>query len=178
MIHVRAWGGTQEQRDYCRSIARWSAHHLLTDRMASSVSVNIALVKDLFYTKGSYGDCEPLDMDSRRPKEFKIRVDSSMKMRSLLTTVAHEMVHVKQFVKEEMKVLSERTSFIPMTKYHGKLYYDHMNYWEQPWEIEAHGWERGLFEMWGEAHEIFQTPSKHRWAFEDHYPRGYWKDKK
>ena len=174
MINTRTWGGTADQRKATNSIARWSAHKLMTKRMANSLSVNIALVKDLFVKEGSYGDVEVLDENARRPKKFKIRVDSSMAMRPLLTTIAHEMVHIKQYATEEMKGLSRRTSFIPMTKYRGELFVDHMNYWEQPWEIEAHGWERGLFEMWAEANDIFKHPKENAWAFEDFYPCGYW----
>jgi hypothetical protein len=177
MIQIRTWGGDADQRKATNSIARWSAHKLMTDRMASSLKVNIALIKDLFLNQGMYGDIEPLDVDARRPKQFKIRIDASMAMRNMLTTVAHEMVHVKQYALEEMKGVSQRTSFIPMTKFKGELYYDHMNYWEQPWELEAHGWERGLFEMWAEANDVFKHPKENAWAFEDFYPPGYWKDK-
>jgi len=178
MIKTITRGGTADQRKATNSIARWVAHKLMSKRMADSLEVSISLYKDLFLKEGSYGDVEVLDEEARRPKKFKIRVDSCMTLRNMLTTVAHEMVHVKQYATEEMRGLSRRTSFIPMTKYKGELYYDHMSYWEQPWELEAHGWERGLFEMWAEANDIFKHPKENAWAFEDFYPRGYWKDKK
>jgi len=178
MIKTITTGGTADQRKATNSIARWVAHYMMSKRMADSLTVKIKLKQDLFHKEGVYGDVEPLDEGARRPKEFSIRADASMTMRNLLTTVAHEMVHVKQYAQEELKSVSQRTSFIPMTKYKGELYADHMNYWEQPWELEAHGWERGLFEMWAEANDIFKYPKENAWAFEDFYPRGYWKDKK
>jgi len=180
MINTRTWGGTADQRKATNSIARWSAHKLMTNRMANSLSVNIALVKDLFVKEGVYGDCgeQESEYSARRPKKFKIRVDSSMALRPMLTTVAHEMVHVKQYATEELRGVSQRISFLPMMRYKGELYYDHMQYWEQPWEIEAHGWERGLFEMWAEDNDVFKHPKENAWAFEDFYPRGYWKSVK
>ena len=116
MITTITRGGTADQRKAVNSIARWSAHKLMTKRMADSLTVKISLRKDLFHREGNYGDVEVIDHEARRPKQFSIRVDASMTMRNLLTTVAHEIVHVKQYATEEMKGMSHRTSFIPMTK--------------------------------------------------------------
>ena len=61
----------------------------------------------------------------------------------MLRSFAHEMVHVKQFAKSELKDLSKQQS---LCKFYGKLYNtDDVNYWDYPWEIEAHGREEGLY---------------------------------
>ena len=52
------------------------------------------------------------------------------------------MVHVKQYAKGELK------DFIRVNriKWMGKIYDESkLDYWEQPWEIEAHGREKGLY---------------------------------
>ena len=41
---------------------------------------------------------------------------------------------------------------VSMCKYLGKIYdVDKVNYWDLPWEIEAHGRERGLYVRFTEA---------------------------
>ena len=60
----------------------------------------------------------------------------------MLIVLAHEMVHVKQYAKGEMKdfVYGNRV------KFKGSIINDNIvEYWDQPWEIEAHGKEKGLY---------------------------------
>lgn len=45
-----------------------------------------------------------------------------------LTTLAHEMVHVKQFARGELNE--------SLTRFKGKDY-SNTKYWDQPWEVEA-----------------------------------------
>jgi len=52
------------------------------------------------------------------------------------------MVHVKQYAKGELK------DYVRMnkTKWRDEIIEsDELDYWDQPWEIEAHGRERGLY---------------------------------
>jgi hypothetical protein len=58
-------------------------------------------------------------------------------MRDMLTTLAHELVHVKQYVKKEM----------PEDITEG-------DYWDRDFEIEAHGRETGLFIRWCEKEQL------------------------
>jgi len=171
MIKVITRGGSADQRKAVNSIARFAAHKLMSKRLADSLTVRININKDLFAKEGVYGDIEPLDHDSRRPKDFRVRADGSMRLRPLLETIAHEMVHVKQYARDEMREV--RKAGLTVNRFNGKYYPEWMNYWEQPWEIEAHGREKGLFEMWADATEVFKFPKENAWAFEDHYPPGY-----
>jgi hypothetical protein len=46
-----------------------------------------------------------------------------------ITTLAHEMVHVRQFAKGELNST--------MSQWKSKKYCDNVEYWDQPWEKEA-----------------------------------------
>jgi len=46
-----------------------------------------------------------------------------------LSTLAHEMVHVKQFVNHELDAT--------LTRWKSNRYCDNIDYWDQPWEKEA-----------------------------------------
>lgn len=170
-MKITVRGGSAEQRKFARSIAKFSAYKLMTKRLADSLTVNINLKNHLRAKEGVYGDVDYEDLEARRPKEFIIRTDSSMIMRPLLTTIAHEMVHVKQFARDEMREV--RKNGTQVNRYNGKYFSIDQNYWEQPWEIEAHGWERSLFELWAEAEGLFKEPKKNKWVYEDLYPKGY-----
>ena len=93
-----------------------------------------------------------------QPREFQIEIHPGIGVRNILTTLAHEMVHVKQYINGELND--------SMTTWKGKnVNSDKMDYWNQPWEIEAHGVEPGLFykfvvmnQLW-EVFEDFKNPA-------------------
>jgi hypothetical protein len=177
MFKVEVRGGTKEQRAYVRSIARFSAYKLMSKRLADTLSVKIKLKKELMANEGMYGDVVDDDSFNRRPKEFVMNADADMSMRSLLTTVAHEMVHVKQYATDEMREVTH--AGYRVVRFKKEYFPNNMEYYLQPWEIEAQGWEKSLFELWATAEGIYEKIKENPWAFDapNHYPAGYW-DKK
>jgi hypothetical protein len=75
-------------------------------------------------------------------------IDSSLGFERLLLTLAHEMVHVKQYAKGQVKNNSQGKVRFWMGKSVRKDYY------EQPWELEAFSKERIL------ANKVFKILSK------------------
>lgn len=68
---------------------------------------------------------------SGQPRFFTIEVDRNQSEDEKLRTIAHEMIHVKQYVKRE---LNEE-----MNRWKGnKVNAEKIPYHEQPWEVEAH----------------------------------------
>ena len=116
---------------------------LLGARMTKNISIDIKLTKDLKKKEKAYGFCHIVDDNLSRPREFMIELDASMKYKfdQILTWLAHEMVHVKQFVRKELwdyesgRVQWKSRSF-------GKVHYN-----DQPWEKEAYRLEDELYEM-------------------------------
>jgi hypothetical protein len=92
--------------------------------------------------EGDYAYCDWTDgNDSCR--EFVIGVDRSLSKKETLLALAHEMVHLKQYAKGEMKDIWRP---VRMVKWQGERYlHEEMDYWECPWEIEAYGREKGLY---------------------------------
>ena len=78
------------------------------------------------------------------PKSLIMIIDSSLDVERLVLTIAHEMVHVKQYARGQIKhKLGHKTRYW-MGKPIRKSYYN------QPWELEAFGKERIL------ANKVFQ----------------------
>jgi hypothetical protein len=78
------------------------------------------------------------------PKYLVMILDSGLDLERLVLTIAHEMVHVKQYARGQIKhKLGQKTRYW-MGKPVRKSYY------KQPWEIEAFSKERIL------ANKVFQ----------------------
>lgn len=153
---INVTGGSKRQKELVESIAEFCAYKLMP-RLAPKISITIKLSDTLKKREKIYGDCIWEDEDLY-PREFTIRADACQKQRQLLETIAHEMVHVKQYARDEMRQLSTK----PVCRFNGAHYPNDLDYWDQPWEIEAHGREKGLFIRWAESQGI-----QSKWAMED-----------
>lgn len=138
-------GGNSSRKRYAQSITEFVALKLMP-RLAPKLRINIEIIKGLSDKEDVYGDCI-YDDEEFRPKEFTIRVDSNLKMRAFIETIAHEMVHVKQFARGEL-YQSSRTA---KHRWQGNWLKKELDYWDRPWEIEAHGREVGLFIQWAQT---------------------------
>ena len=146
-MFITVTGSGSKKREMTGDIAHWVGMHLMP-RLQNKLYVNINLIANLTTKEKLSGDCIWEDDSCNRPREFTIRVDSTQTLQDMLSTVAHEMVHVKQYARGELKDFS-RT--IKMCKWKGKtIDLDTVNYYDHPWEIEAHGREKGLFIRWFE----------------------------
>ena len=80
-----------------------------------------------------YGYCSVEDYNTRKqPREFLIEIHPGLGAPTILSVLAHEMVHVKQLAKGVLKT-RKTGSFI----WAGKRYSKKTEYLSMPWEIEA-----------------------------------------
>ena len=138
---VKVTGSNKLTRKIVKTAAWWYAEKLMGKRLIAGLEININLNKNLLSEDGNEGTAIWED-DSVRPKEFTITLDTSCTIRNILITLAHEMVHVKQWARGEMYEYVERD----MVRFN-KTKFDmaDINYWDYPWEIEAFGRQLGLF---------------------------------
>ena len=119
---------------------------LLGTRMVKNITLDIKLTKDLKKKEKAYGYCHIIDDDLNRPREFMIEVDASMKhpFDQILIWLAHEMVHLKQFVRSEL--CDYETGRVRWKKrMYGRVHYE-----DQPWEREAYRLEEKLYNQFAE----------------------------
>lgn len=170
MLKLRAVGGTAQQRQMCRELVRFALPYLMKQSKIDQLSIRINIKKDYVAKEGCYGICDVNDVEKRgRPKSFSLSVDGSMLIRHILTTIAHELVHVKQYATGELVYRASTGE----SYWHGEKIDDNLNYWLHPWEIEAYGWERNLVQLW-----IEDTYGKKelKWMKELHYHgEQYWR---
>ena len=130
-------GGKEYQRKHVESMVEFCIKTLMPRMRTLEIEVKLCS------PKGAMGYC--LELDTNR--EFEIEVDRTLSYRKMLETVAHEMVHVKQYARRELHPC--------MHTWCGKTYNpEKVSYWDLPWEIEAHGRETGLFVRWAEKERV------------------------
>lgn len=85
-----------------------------------------------------FGSAEIIGYNTtNKARDFKVEIHPGIGVRNIFETLAHEMVHVKQYVDGELNDT--------MTNWRGKkVNSDNIEYWSQPWELEALGKEQGL----------------------------------
>jgi hypothetical protein len=90
------------------------------------------------------GEIEIVDYNmSNIPRSFTIHLKRGMDQEETLRTIAHEMVHLKQYSRKELNE--------SMTKWRGVTVNSSIiPYFDQPWEIEAHEIGDVLYEQFME----------------------------
>jgi len=90
-----------------------------------------------------HGLCDTNENNSGKFRDFDIYIRNSMSRKNQLCTLAHELVHVKQYATGELNPYIKNKKYLQWKKSVVDL--DTVNYWDLPWEIEAHGKEPGLY---------------------------------
>lgn len=165
-MYLNIEGGTKKQRDLVESMAVFAGYKLMREKLADTIELDIELTRNLYKEDGNIGDVIWEDRN-HRPKQYSMRVDSTGDLRRILETVAHEMVHVSQFATGRWVELYKTKQ----TRWEGKVLKKLPQYWDRPWEIEAHGREVGLFLQWVEANNL-QNQSW-TWVDIDKYKQAY-----
>jgi hypothetical protein len=80
------------------------------------------------------------------PREYQIYIRASRARDMQLRSLAHEMVHMKQFALGELKFDQESGLAIWQGQFH-----EEVEYWDSPWEIEAEGRVPGLMYRYNAA---------------------------
>lgn len=127
------------------------AGNLLSPQMSKNITVNITVKDNL--DAGGYCDYEFSDVGN--PRIFNIVIMRTKKTISMFKILAHEMVHLKQIAKGEMKDRFSKSRCI--TSWFGVKYDEDYSYWDQPWEIEAYGMENGLVAKFLMEHDQFKN---------------------
>lgn len=127
-----------------KNAANYFADKLLTKRQKRNIKVNLSMKN--IYDKGYI---EWVDKPVF-PREFNIVLNNKYKKKQTLITLAHEMVHLKQYVIGELKDATLRSDVKWKRE---EINEDKMHYFDLPYEIEAYGREYGLFKRYMERTE-------------------------
>ena len=142
MMKIKTKGSNKAVRKLVELATSYYAEKLMGKRTINNLKIHVDLKRNFMKNTGCEGTAIWED-ENIWPKEFSIELDSNDKIRNLLITLAHEMVHVKQWAKNEMY---EYMNVAGMVRFKGeKIHMEITDYWDYPWEIEAYGKQLGLF---------------------------------
>lgn len=133
--------------DRLERAARFFASHLLHPRTIPCITLDIDVLPRLDVE----GECISED-EHKNPRCFTINL-RRQSQDEMIRTLAHEMVHVKQYAKNELskQFRMARGGIRIGSKWKGE-WWDPKGkedgYWDAPWEIEAYGREVGLHHKW------------------------------
>lgn len=134
-------------RPFVRRAALFYASELMSKKVLENVYLKIKFSDKI----PAFGYAEISGYNnSRKAREFEIELHSGIGARNILKTLAHEFVHIKQFVYGETNET--------LTRWKGeRVDSDTIDYWVQPWEVEAHGYEAGLFTKFAIKEKLWEV---------------------
>lgn len=139
-VHVR---GLKDKylRKMTHMAVSYCADKLLSRQMRPHISIEIQYK---FHTDAD-GYCWCLETDNKKARSFAMEIDKRMSIEETLSTIVHEMIHVKQWAKGELVDAVEQGAVV--SKWKGSTISDHIEYMDLPWEVEAYEQEPVLFEQ-------------------------------
>lgn len=128
------------------------ARRLMHKKTVSNLTIDIEISKK----HSEMGGCINEDA-TKRSRWFTIELRNQPDDDDIFRTLAHEMVHVKQYVKnelgEKLTVARGKNDVSPKSTWNGVVWKPNSlehPYFDSPWEIEAFGREIGLYYTWEE----------------------------
>lgn len=131
----------KETRNLCRDALSFYAKELLGPRLYKNITVTVSFesLPNKFNALCNWVD------DNHTCREFHISVNKNLNKKTLLITLSHEMIHIKQFARGELKdyLRSDKV------KWHGQVFcLNETEYWSSPWEKEAYENDSILYEKY------------------------------
>ena len=142
---IRFYNCPPEQRQELRAAMEFYMETHLGPKLSRNICANVSFVHGLRRNERRRGDvCWSKYDTEHKPRTFRVRIDADISLRSKLFVIAHEVVHIRQFARGQLKGLGTNR-----TLWHGhKIESQSLSYWDYPWEIEARGMELSLYVKW------------------------------
>jgi hypothetical protein len=139
-IYIKGIKHSNLSRSEIKEATNFFLSKLMSKRLSNTLTLFIKF-NDKKY--GYSGLCTWLD-DPIRPKEFEINIRNDPEDEQL-STLAHEMVHVKQYAKGELRdLLSKPDILVWKGARRSTIETSSQEYLDFPWEKEAFGLEKEL----------------------------------
>lgn len=120
-------------RPFVKRAALFYANELMSPRMLENILVRVKFNSKI----NAHGYASVTEFSpSNKARQFEIELHPGIGAKEILKTLAHEMVHVKQYATGDINING--------TRWKGSKV-DAPDYWTEPWEIEAYGMQPGLF---------------------------------
>ena len=141
---------SQDQIDYTKNIVDFCSRILFPELYSQNYKVLVRFTYTL--ERGVDGETTYYG-DRISPMKCIIKVDKKLKLYRMTGVIIHEMIHVKQFFREELINLGIKGNFEYLWKHNLYNIIDE-NYWMLPWELEAYGYEICLYNTFVDKYDL------------------------
>lgn len=156
-MKITVTGFLENDRNQISNLIEYCANTLMPE-IANEFVIDVRATRNDDYE--AVVEVDELDRGLKHPRLFNIFIDSKsiLDENEMFTSIAHEMVHVKQYALNE---LCQRDGYMSYKR--KRFYYDTATlaeYYNFPWEIEAYGLEKALYYGWKQnckALELFSS---------------------
>lgn len=148
-ITITGMVGKRAQKKMLKEAAEFFAAQLMDPRMVRNLTIDLEVTDHL----DVLGECTDED-GTRNPRFFTIGLRRQDDIQEMIKTLGHEMVHVKQYAKNELQsgvMVAARGGLKMSSRWMGEIWKPKGKedaYYDAPWEIEAYGREVGLYAKW------------------------------
>ncbi len=146
MISLHTQGGNRFQKNLVNVTVSWCLQKMMPRIRKLDLHFHLKNIKDADgFCLNDSADQEDFG-PNRSPRRFCIEIKKSLHLTDMVSTIIHEMEHVRQYVMLELEDTSTHARW--KTR---KYAYDH-DYWKQPWEKMAYAkQEKYIMECLAEA---------------------------
>ena len=116
-------GGKSSEHRLTGECVKWCIKQLLPKYRSLDINIRFCGMED-------HGCCYKLDEVGRK---FKLSIKKGLSIYELISTLCHEMVHVKQYAKGELRWCNKTANRMWKKSVYNDIAYD-----DQPWEKEAY----------------------------------------
>lgn len=118
-------GGRAIERQTAEKVVVYMVKKLMPRVRSLWIEVKLKDIKD-----GAYGYC----MMGDNTRTYEIEIQKGLPLRDLVSTICHEMIHVKQYYRKEM---NDELTASGRAKWKGRTVPKGTKYRDLPWEKEA-----------------------------------------
>ena len=124
MNEVIVVGGKKKERELAEEVVAWSIKKLMPRMKTLDITIS-------FENIDAYGYC----MEEDTNRQFTLTIQKGMSFFDMVSTIVHEMIHVKQYARRELRNVNGRTMW-------KKKDHSNTDYFDAPWEKEAYKLEK------------------------------------
>jgi len=131
MNSIDVIGGKRDRKELAQRVIAWYLKKMMP--RYRTLEIDVKLTKCM--TNGAYGYCMMGDTN----REFEIEIDKNLRLYDFVSTLCHELTHLKQYARGEMKQLDDGR-----IRWKKVIYSENTSYDDSPWEKEAFRVEKQL----------------------------------
>ena len=125
MNELHFQNGKREIRDLTEKVVFWYLKKTMPRMRTLDISIKFS---NCMQNSNAYGYC----MQTDDHRTFEIEIDRNLRLFDFVSTLCHELTHLKQYARGEMKRLDDGR-----IRWKKKVYPEGFDYDKSPWEKEA-----------------------------------------